>query len=106
MHKSALITLLSGSIVFDFQATCVHRIRDHTLTKQALSSFIERFAMPQEIPHHWYAQLEWKFAATINSDLHKMFPRNRADKWRCANLQKRKEGVSLILFRDVPHSVP
>jgi hypothetical protein len=35
-----------------------------------------------------------------------MDPRSKADKSRRANLQKRKETVSLIIFRDVPHSVP
>jgi hypothetical protein len=34
-----------------------------------------------------------------------MPPRSRADKSRCTNLQKGKETVSVIIFRDVRHSV-
>jgi hypothetical protein len=43
----------------------------------------------------------------MSSDhLHKMQSKGRAEKWQCSNLQKRKEAVSVILFHDIPHSVP
>jgi hypothetical protein len=45
-------------------------------------------------------------AATNNYHLHKIPPRSRANKSRYADLQKRKEAVSVIVFCGVPHSVP
>jgi hypothetical protein len=40
-----------------------------------------------------------------NDHLQIMLPKSRADTSRCSNLYKGKEVVSVIVFRDVPHSI-
>jgi hypothetical protein len=63
--KSILTTLSRGGIVFDFQATSVHRIGDHPRTKRAPSNFIGHFAIFPELPPSWYGQFECALSVAI-----------------------------------------
>jgi hypothetical protein len=78
-----------------------------------LSYFNAITAMPSEQRHNSGLEIameircnqQWSFA-TNNDHVHKMPPKSIADKWRCCNLPKGKEAVSVIIFRDIPHSIP